>query len=141
MSQENVEMVRRVYALLDRGDEAVWDLIPGGFVLDFSRRLIDPMVLRGVDQVRAAYLRELPETWSGPPKWEPEELIDAGDKVLAFVRTGARGRSSGVEVEVRVWNLWTFENGKLSKWEYFGDNRPAALEAAGLSEQDARAES
>ena len=47
MSQENVEYVRRVYALLDEGDEAVWELASPEFVLDFSRRLIDPLVLRG----------------------------------------------------------------------------------------------
>ena len=134
MSQENVELVRRIYTLLDGGDEAVWDLLPPDFVLDFSRRLIDPVVLRGADQVRAAYLRDLPETWAGPPRMEPEQLIDAGDQVLAFIRTGNRGRASGVEVEARVWNLWTFRDGKLTKWEYFGDDRAEALKAAGLAE-------
>jgi hypothetical protein len=50
MSQENVEFVRRIYALLDQGDEAVWDLAPPEFLLNFSRRHIDPVVLRGRDQ-------------------------------------------------------------------------------------------
>ena len=58
MSQENVELVRRIYALLDQGDEAVWDLAPPEVVFDFSRRLIDPVVLRGRDQVRAWADRE-----------------------------------------------------------------------------------
>jgi hypothetical protein len=46
MSQENVELVRRVYALLDQGDQAVWDLAPPEVVFDFSRRLIDPVLRR-----------------------------------------------------------------------------------------------
>ena len=66
--------------------------------------------------------------------WEPQELIDAGDKVVAFIRTSARGKGSGVEVEAHVWNLWTFRDGTLVEWKYFGDDKAAALEAAGLSE-------
>ena len=134
MSKENVEIVRRIYALLDQGDEAVWDLAPHEAVVDFSRRLIDPVVLRGLDQVRAWYERE-GEMWEGGhTRWQPEELIDAGDKVLAFIRTGGRGKASGVEVEACVWNVWTFRDGKPVEWTYFGDDRAQALEAVGLSE-------
>src|SRR3954470_22981830 len=134
MSQENVEFVRRVYALLDQGDAAVWDLAPPGFVLDFSRRLIDPVVLRGRDHVRGWYDREM-EMWEGgQTRWQPQEVIDAGDKVLAFIRTGGLGKASGVEVEAYVWNVWTFRDGKAVEWTYFGDDRAAAREAVGLSE-------
>ena len=135
MSQENVEYVRRVYALLDEGDEAVWDLAPPGFVLDFSRRQINPAVIQGRDQVRAWSVREVAEVWEGGhTSWQPEELIDAGDKVLAFIRTGGQGKASGVTVEAYVWNVWTFRDGEPAEWTYFGDDRAAALEAVGLSE-------
>jgi ketosteroid isomerase-like protein len=137
MSQENVEFVRRVYALLDRGDETVWDLAPPGLFVDFSRRQINPVVLRGPDQARAWYEREVTEAWEGGHTgWQPEELIDAGDKVLAFIRTSGRGKASGVEVEAYVWNLWTFRDGNVVEWTYFGEDRAAAREAAGLPEQD-----
>lgn len=141
MSQENVEVVRRIYALLDQGDEAVFDLASPDFVFDFSRRLIDPVVLRGRDKVRAWSEREW-EIWEGGhTRWQPEELIDAGDKVLAFIRTGGRGKASGVEVEAYVWNVWTFRDDKPIECTYFGEDRAAALEAAGLSEQDVHADS
>jgi hypothetical protein len=55
MSRENVEIVRNVYVMLDRGDAATWDLIPSDFVSDFSRRLIDPVRLGGRDEMRAFY--------------------------------------------------------------------------------------
>ena len=135
MSQENVEYVRRVYALLDEGDEAVWELASPEFVLDFSRRLIDPLLLRGREQVRAWSEGEAAEAWEGGRTgWQPIELIDAGDSVLAFIRSSGRGKASGIEVEAYVWNVWTFRDGQLAKWTYFGEDRAAAREAVGLSE-------
>src|SRR6476469_9887252 len=134
MSQENVESVRSLYAVLDQGGEAFWDLIPPGIVFDFSRRLIDPVVLRGRDQARAFAERES-EIWEGGyVGWEPEELIDAGDKVAAFIRVSGRGKASGVDVESRTWNVWTFRNGEPVELTYFGEDRAEALKAAGLEE-------
>jgi hypothetical protein len=61
--------------------------------------------------------------------------------VLAFIWTGGRGRASGVEVGAHVWNVWKLRDGKFVEWTYFGDDRAAALEAVGLSEQNAHADS
>jgi ketosteroid isomerase-like protein len=141
MSQENVEIVRRVYAVLSEGSEAVRDELPPEFVLDFSRRLIEPVVLRGRDKVLAFVEREV-QMWEGDHLgYEPKELIDAGDKVLALVRVSGRGKASGVEVEAYTWNVATFRDGKPVDLTYFGDDRAAALEAAGLSEPGAHADS
>jgi hypothetical protein len=65
---------------------------------------------------------------------EVEELIDAGDQVLVLIRFGGRGKMSGAEVEVLVWNLWTFREGESVRWTYSGEDRAEALEAAGLRE-------
>ena len=134
MSQENVEIVRGLYALAEQGGEAVWDLVPPGFVFDFSRRLIDPVVLRGRDQVRAFAERENEAWQGGHVGWEPQELIDAGDKVLAFIRVSGRGKASAVDVEAHTWNVWTFRNGEPVELTYFGEDRAEALRAAGLAE-------
>jgi ketosteroid isomerase-like protein len=84
--------------------------------------------------VRAFAERES-ETWEGGNVgWEPKELIDAGDKVLALIRTSGRGKASGVDVEAHVWNVWTFRDGKPVEWTYFGEDRAAALKAVGLAE-------
>ena len=134
MSQENVEIARRLLALQSQGDEAFFDELPPEFVFDFSRRLIDPVVLRGRDEMRAWMERER-QMWEGDHVgFEPKELIDAGDKVLALVRVSGRGKASGVEVEAYVWNVATFRDGKPVEMTYFGDDRAAALEAVDLSE-------
>jgi ketosteroid isomerase-like protein len=134
MSEENVETVRRLYDLMTRGDDDLLELIGPDFVVDFSRRLIDPFVVHLDPDVLASFRDEARETWGELPTWEPEELIDAGDKVLAFIQTSARGKTSGVEVDVHVSNVWTFRDGKPVELKYYGEDRAAALEAVGLSE-------
>jgi ketosteroid isomerase-like protein len=142
MSQENVEFVRRIYDLLSQADEeAFFELVPADFVYDFSRRLIDPTVVRGHEQLRAFAERERQFWEGGRIYWEPKELIDAGDKVVTLTRTAGRGKTSGAQVEASVWNVWAFRDGQPVEVTYFGEDRSAALEAAGLSEQDAHADS
>jgi ketosteroid isomerase-like protein len=64
---------------------------------------------------------------------EPQELIDAGDSVLAGLTFRGRGKQSGVEVNMEVFQLWTFRDGKVIRGQGFFD-REEALEAAGLPE-------
>jgi ketosteroid isomerase-like protein len=128
--------------LLSQDDyEAFFDELPPEFVWDFSRRLINPVVLRGRDELRAFMERER-QVWEGDHLgYESKEAFDAGDKVLGLVRVSGRGKASGVEVEAYVWTVTTFRDGMPVEWTYFGDDRAAALEALGLSEQDAHADS
>jgi ketosteroid isomerase-like protein len=132
MSQENAEMVRTFFAKVGRGDAEAWDLLPPDFVIDLSRRLIDPVVLHGPGEMRAFY-RDMDSTWAGGATLEVQELVDADDKVLVLIRFGGRGKSSGVDVAARVWNLWTFRDGKPVAWTYFGEDCAGAREAAGLA--------
>jgi ketosteroid isomerase-like protein len=131
VSRENVEMARRILAMLDQGDDP-HDLVAPEFVLDFSRRRLNPVVVRGRDELRA-FAESDGQIWEqGHLAYQPKELIDAGDKVLAFVRVRGRGRASGVEVEADTWAVWTFREGKPVDWTYFGDDRASALKAVGL---------
>ena len=133
MSEGNVEVVRNFYAMVGGKDPEAWHLLPPNFVIDLSRRLIDPVILHGPDEMRAFY-RDLDAPWAGGASLNIEELIDAGDHVLALIRFGGRGKMSGADVEVLVWNLWTFRDGHPVRWTYFGEDRAGALDAAGLSE-------
>jgi ketosteroid isomerase-like protein len=134
MSRENVEIVRLIYASLTRGGDGVMDLVGPDFVVDFSRRRVDPFVVTLDQEVFDAFRREVLQVWEAPPTWEPQELVDAGDKVFAFIRTRARGKASGAEVDAHVANVWTFRDGKPVELKYYGEDRAEALEAAGLEE-------
>ena len=132
MSEENVEFVRNLYAMIDRGNAEAWDLLPRDFVIDLSRRLIDPVILRGPDEMRAFY-RDLGEPWAGGAKLEVEELIDADHQVLVLIRFGGRGRVSGAETEMTFAAVYTIREGKIADGREYA-SRDEALEADGLEE-------
>jgi ketosteroid isomerase-like protein len=65
--------------------------------------------------------------------YKVEELIDAGDQVLATIREREVGRASGAPVEVTTLAVFTLADGKVTQLQVF-DDRQQALEAVGLSE-------
>src|SRR5439155_892043 len=71
---------------------------------------------------------------------ESERFIDLGERILVFVRFRVKGKGSGVQVDAPLAYLLTLRDGKVTEWGLFGDRRKA-LEAVGLSEQDAHADS
>jgi ketosteroid isomerase-like protein len=128
MSQENVDVVRRCFAAYRRGsiDEALATLAPG-VVWEIGQEV----PARGPDAVRTMWGR-----WES--EWEqletvPEEYIDAGDHVVVTVHYRGRGRSSGIEYEERLFDVYTVRDGKCVRKREF-KRRSDALEAAGVRE-------
>jgi ketosteroid isomerase-like protein len=69
-----------------------------------------------------------------------EEIRDLGDRVFSIGTLRIRGKGSGVEVTVPTAIVLTFRDGKIVRFEDFGE-RSSALEAVGLSKQDSHADS
>jgi uncharacterized protein len=132
MSRQNVAAAKRIYEARNRGNvEAVLaELDPDVEWLPHFATL-SGQPIQGHEGVRE-YMASLHEDWESFHH-EPEQFIDAGDKVVAFVRTCARGRASGVDVELRVAHVLTFEGGKCLGYVSCRD-REEALEVAGLEE-------
>jgi ketosteroid isomerase-like protein len=141
MSQENVDRIRAGYRTLNRTGEVdalLSELHPNieisvpGDALDYAG-----VVFHGHDGMREA-LGILTAAWS-ETKFEPLDVIDAGNRVLALCRQRSRGRHTALEVEQVVAHLWSVGNdGRLVRLEILFD-----LDAARnkLSEQDAHADS
>jgi ketosteroid isomerase-like protein len=133
MSQENVEIVRQYFSAHDRGGS---DGIAEFWHPDISWRaaegaLDDVGLMEGPDAMRD-YYRQWEETFEDI-RAEVEELIDAGDQVVAVVRGIGRMKESDAEVDIRYAIVFTIRGGKIATGrEYF--TREEALEAAGLSE-------
>jgi ketosteroid isomerase-like protein len=125
MSQENVELVRRIYELWNSSESAA-DLI------DPELEYVNPSyaVESGTRHSRDT-LQKIREVYPDF-RVEPERFIDAGEDVVVIGR--ATGTSdSGVEARWRQGYVWTIRDGRAVRFRWF--NQPAeALEAVGLAE-------
>ena len=136
MSQENVEIVRRLMAMDEEARETgvysvPTDLVDPDMEFDLSRRVFNPEIYRGLDGWKRmnAGLRETWEEWLATP----ERILDAGDRVVSIETVRARGRGSGVETGGRYASIWTFVEGRVTHVEA-GLDPDAALKAVGLEE-------
>ena len=136
MSQENVEIVQRIYEAAARRDEmAAFEVYAEDIVWDMShwRRafLYSQPIYHGHEGVRDAW-REGLSAFS-EIDFEIKDLVDAGDRVLVVVAERERGRASGVPVKASHLAVWMLSDGKVTGLQVF-DDRQQALEAAGLPE-------
>jgi ketosteroid isomerase-like protein len=60
-----------------------------------------------------------------------DELIDAGDRVVALIRDRGRRHDSDVEVELRAGSVWELRDGRIVGVEFFARQEDARA-AAGL---------
>lgn len=61
------------------------------------------------------------------------ELLDHGERVLAWGTIHVRARSSGIETDIPIGGVAEVREGKIVRWEDFG-SKDKALQAAGLDE-------
>ena len=131
MSQENVEIVRRVYQEVTANRETPRALIGPGYQVDATDVAVE-FTVAGYDVSEAA-LREYWNTFE-TFSVELKELIHADDEgVVTAVCDGGRMKGSGAEVWSHYFHVWIFRDGKIVRLSIHTD-RARALEAAGLSE-------
>jgi ketosteroid isomerase-like protein len=123
VSEENVEIVRRAWAF---EGEALEHFDP-----DFVWNRLDEATAHGLDAALQSF-----ERWKDA--WEdlegrPEEFTDAGCHVVVTSYFRGRGLRSGVEVETRIYEVYTLLNRKIVRMDEYTE-REEALEAAGLRE-------
>ena len=138
MSQENVEIVRRWYEAVSRGDlDALMELLSSD--AEFVNETIGG-TYRGREQIRKMF----EEFWEVVEDYrvEPEELIEHGDQIVVSLRLSGRFRHTGISEGVgipagipaeKTAHVLTIRNGKIVRNHVCRD-KARALEAAGLSE-------
>ena len=139
MSQENVEILRAAFDEWNAGD------------MDALRDLFDPDVIwrqpegwpePGPEVGREAVMHQLAqqrEIWNADAVEPVSGFLDAGGRIVV-VRFIWRGTGRGPEAGMELTGVWTVRKGRIFYVEFFWDHAEA-LEAVGLSEQDAHADS
>ena len=134
MSQENVEVVRKLFAAWNTGDRAqVLELVDPGIVIDATRRVFNPTTSEGMEGVQRM-LSDLDDVWDRFQADPSMEFIDAGERVVVVGGCAGKARPSGAEVDQSYAGIWTIRGGRVIRWELGYEDRRAALEAAGLRE-------
>ncbi len=133
MSQENVEIVRRIYDEWARGNFNEGATLYDPHVLLVVRPEFGPAsgVYCGPDRI-AGYMRDFLKEWDGLVI-VGEEFVDAGDSVVVGVDQRATGQGSRTPVHAGYFQVWTFRGPSVIRIESVPE-RSDALEAAGLSE-------
>jgi ketosteroid isomerase-like protein len=131
MSSENVELVRELVKVYnERSFEKNMDLLDRDIVWDLSRVELPD----GASFTGHSGLRTFVETWEegfDSEHIEAEEMLDAGERVVAMIHHRGRGRISGIEVDQRFAMVWTLRGGRAVRMDMY-PSREEALEAAGL---------
>jgi len=132
MSKERVEAVRGVYAEWGKGNfQAGVDLYDPLALLVQGSGFPESGTYIGIEGI-AEYMRTFLEAWT-KVTIEADELLDAGDSVVASVIQRGIGQGSGASTEFRYFHVWSFRGPRVIRLENFRE-RAEALQAAGLSE-------
>jgi ketosteroid isomerase-like protein len=140
MSQ-NVEIVRKLFEALNRRD---WDAVTEHCDSDLELHgtiggLEEGRVIRGPDEFRRIYEQEDSDVWE-EHLMEPQTIIDRGDQVVVVQREYQRGKGSGIEIVADTASVIEFRDGRILRIQPYMDPA-AAFEDAGVSQQDAHADS
>jgi limonene-1,2-epoxide hydrolase len=131
----NIEIARRIMEAFN--DEGVEGVLP---FYDEDCEVYDPDLpgnrsYRGKEALRT--LINMMLKGSEETEIRDYELLPAGDRVVALIRTYFRGDGGAPEVEVRDAHMMTFRDGKVVYWRLYID-RAEALSDAGLDPELAR---
>jgi ketosteroid isomerase-like protein len=129
MSQENVELVRSIYASWVRGDfhSVEWAHPEIEFVVDFGPASGTSKGLAKMEAVWSAFL----STWEDY-RTEVDEYRDLdGERVLVLLHVIGRGKASGVqlaEVRTRAANLFHIHSGMVTRLVLYADHERGLAE-------------
>ena len=127
MSQENVELVRAVYAAFAAGDvpavlgamspEIVWHEAENFPYADRNPYLGPEAVLTGV-------FGRIATDWDGFAA-VPKEMLDAGDTVIVLGRYNGTYRATGRTLDAQLAHVWRVADGRIVGFQQYTDTLQA----------------
>jgi ketosteroid isomerase-like protein len=138
MTQANVQLVQVLFGAWNAGD---MDAFREGYDPDAIMRAVEGWPEPGPWVGREAIMRQwkhMREAWDADKVEAVGDIIGIGDRVA--VRYIWHGRGHGPESRLEFTTVCTVRKRKIVYQEFFWDHADA-LEAVGLAEQDAHADS
>ena len=123
MSEENVELVRRIYEAWGQ-EKSARDFIAEDIEYVNPSYAVEPGTRRGRKSFRV--IRDTYEDF----EIQVERYVDAGEEVVVLAQYKASGQGSGVPVSGEHGYVWTVRDGQAVRFQWFQSHREA-LEAAG----------
>ena len=135
MSQENVELVRRINDRTNRGQMSQMSEVE---IRSFFHPDVAFLPLRAATEGAyhgiAGIERFIADNEAVFEKFEPHyEFLDLDERVLVWGTIRVNARQSGIEMDIPVGGVVEFRDGKIVRWEAFG-SKDEALKAVGLPE-------
>jgi ketosteroid isomerase-like protein len=132
VSLQDVEIVRRMYELFNRGDvAAAREALHPDVELHQPPDVPDTGSYYGRDDFERGFVLWL-SAWEDP-RFEPLDIEDAGDCVIMRVHVTGTGRTSGVRSSMEYFHAWTTRDGQAHRC-FVRSTREEALAAARLGE-------
>ena len=123
MSQENVAVVRGIYQAFGSGDvPAVLGAMSPDIVWNEAENfpLADRNPYVGPNAILEGVFARLAADWDGFAVGI-EELLDAGDAVVALGRYRGTHRATGRAIDAQLVHIWRIEDGKAKAFQQLTD--------------------
>jgi ketosteroid isomerase-like protein len=129
MSQQNVELVQAAMEGFDSSDRATWALLNKDIEVH-DHDIMDAGTYRGHEGF-GRWQEDWNAAWS-TATLEPQEFIDAGERVVALILQKTTGQGSGVALEREDAMVFELRDGMIVRIDYYND-RAQALKDAGVA--------
>ena len=131
MSEENVEIVRRIFSEFEQGNFWLPEFFDPSVRVVWLDAVVGKAETIGLEEMSGQLTNWLKEYER--LTLTAERIVDAGEEVVVVAAWRGRGRVSGVPTEWRHGEVWNLRQGKVTSLISYAEPS-AALEAAGLSE-------
>lgn len=133
MPSADFDLVRKAWAAASRGDihAALAFIDPGVEIVPFGAAM-ERRTYRGHAGVLEWWEHQIIPTWT-QFEVHPDEFREVGGRLLVLGRWRAKGRASGLELDVPATWIVDIRDQKIVRWETYTD-RSEALKGLGISE-------
>jgi ketosteroid isomerase-like protein len=128
MSEQNIDLVRAIYAAFAAGDvPSVVALMSPDMVWNEAENFpyADGNPYCGAEAILGGVFARLGSEWEGFAA-VPEEFLDAGDTVVVLGRYRGTFKATGLAMDSQLAHVWRVADGKAVRFQQYTDTLQAA---------------